>query len=409
MTSTSSALVQVADTILNRIHDLLAAEISKKGRKYKYVNNNFQRIREEDKHLVIHPEHPENHVAVASAYSILALVHPDIFATHRELCLIIVGVARALETNRWYEEENSSVIHFASLKGAPDAAETRAAVAFAAASSPLHLARGYVLLYCAKLNFLHTDHHIGTRLEGVHMRRYVEEYFGADALELPEVLAALKSFVHWANIKGILWKLHVPNMDVDDALRERFVAFPDPPEELVEHALERFPLGTSKYSLLIKALEVIADSKYACLVPYPTGPVGELAWLYDLAREIEADPIRFHLRARAKRLSLDPVNLQELSQRHHERLEGLLLAVSLVLSVFPDTGGDYLLQNSKLPRFSDQLVSKHSEYYSRLLLANDTIEEYELRGWAEQDIVLRLYDSEMVNFRDAVHGERQCD
>lgn len=406
MVSTSDALVAVADSILARIDQLSAVEISKKGRKYKFVNNNFQRIQEEDKHLIVHPEDPAQQLSAVLAYHILTTIADDILTKYRDVCLMIVGVARELERNHWYEEENSSVINYKVLKFSVDERERAAALAFAAQVTPEHLLRGYNLLYCLKLNFLHTDHHVGTKLEGQYMREYVQEYFGEEALDLPEVLVALKSFVHWANIKGLLHRLEVPNMDVDAELAARFAHFPPPPPELVANVFDRYPSGTSKYSLIRKAMDILADFKYAKLVPWPRDEVLQLGWLFELCHSIEVDPVRFHLRSVAKRLLKQPVNLNELLQAHERQVKALLLVVSLVLNTFADTGGDYLLQNLKIPAFSDDLIAANLAYYAQLVDVANKIDDYEHKAWAADDIVLRLYTSE-PNVYDEVMKMRE--
>lgn len=407
MLSTSDALVAVADTILARVGHLSPVEISKKGRKYKFVNNTFQRIREEDKHLIIAPENLDEQLSVVLAYHILDSVSDDIFVRFRDLCLSIVGVARLLEINGWYEEENSSVINFKVLKFSYDAEQRQVALDFASGVTPDHLAQGFNLLYCSKLNFLHTDHHIGTKLEGFYMREYVAQYFGEEALELAEVLVALKSFVHWANIKGVLHKLEVPNLDLDDRTIDSFKAFPDPPEELLVNVYDRYPSGTSKYSLIRKSFDVVANFKYAKLVPFPEGVDFELEWLFDLCHNIEEDPVRYHLRSVAKRLLKHPQNLNELSQQHEKQIRGLLAVISLIINTFNDTGGDFLLQNSKIPKFSDDLIGRYPRYYQKLVEMNDKIEEYELKAWPQDDIVLRLYNSNTRNVYDEVMKMRE--
>ncbi|KAJ8144161.1 hypothetical protein OY671_002719 [Metschnikowia pulcherrima] len=402
LVSTSEALVEVADLILSKIAAFSTTEISKRGRKYRFVNNKFQRIREEDKHLVINPDNLEDRVSIISAYGILSAISPDIFASHKDLCLIIVGVARALEENHWYEEENSSEVNIASSKNSLDMAHAEEALEFAKNVTPDHLARGYNLLYCSKLNFLHTDHHVGSKLEGHYMREYVSKYFGDDALESPVVLSALKSFSHWANIKGLLYKLGVPHMDVDETLKTRFSTFPQPPQELADHVFDRFPSGSSKYFLVCKALDQIAQSKYARLIPYPQGALFDPQWAYDLCGDISRDPAKYHLRSKVKKLSPNPANLQELSQHWKHQLESLLSVVSLIVNTFPGISDDYLMQNARFPPFSDTLINKFEAYYKQLLEVANEIEDYESKDWAKDDIVLRMHKGHVVSFYDEI-------
>lgn len=390
MATTSDALIAVADEILARVDHLSAVQISKKGRKYKFVNNNFQRVREEDKHLIVYPEDLDQHLSTVLAYVILRSISEDIFETHPDLCLSIVGAARELEVNGWYEEQNSSVINYKVLKSSIDDSDRENALRFAQDVTPEHLRKAYILLYCAKLSFFHTDHHIGAKLEGAPVRQCIEEFYGADALESPSFLVALKSFVHWANIKGLLYKLEVPNIDLDDEALQKFMKFPDPPEDLIKHIYDRYPSGTSKYSLMRKAMDILGDFKYSQLVPYPEGEEFELKWLFELCRNIESDPARYHLRSVAKRLSKDPVNLNDLANDHAKSSKSLLSYLSLVFNVFHDTGGDFLLQNSKIPPLTDELIGQWPELYQNLVQVSSKIDEYEEKSWDSIDIVSRL-------------------
>lgn len=405
--SPSDALVAVADSVLQKIDSLSTIEISKKGRKYKFVNDNFQRIREEDKHLIVHPDDLALQLSTILAFCILESISEDLLADFPDLCLSIVGVARDLEVHGWYEEENSSVINYKVL-GLEFSAETKQkALDFGRNVTPEHLLRGYNLLYCAKLNFLHTDHHIGTKLDGHYMRRYVEDYYGTEALELPHVLVALKSFVHWANIKAFLYRLEVPNIDVSDDEAESYSGLPAPSESLMSSVYDRYPSGMSKYSLLRKSFDILADYPFAQLIPYPTAPVFELGWLYDLCHNIEEDPARYHLRSAAKRLSRDPVHLPDLNNQYSENVSLLLDVLGLVLNIFSGTGGEFLLQNLKIPKLSDALIGRMPEYYQKLVEINDKIEEYQYKGWDSSDIIVRLKNETSSSLYQAVMEMRE--
>ena len=69
--STSDALITFSDHILHQIDNLQKVEYNKKGRKYRFVNNTFQRIRQEDKHLIIYPEDLNEKLSFYSAFTIL--------------------------------------------------------------------------------------------------------------------------------------------------------------------------------------------------------------------------------------------------------------------------------------------------------------------------------------------------
>lgn len=395
MISTADALIAVSDSILDKLTQLGPVEITKKGRKYKFINNTFQRIQNEDKHLIINPDEIRKGFAVLSAYRILNSISPDILSTHRDLCLMIVGVAQALEKNRWYEEENSSVINYKALKFIYVQENANEALEFAKAVTPRHLEMGYNILFCAKLNFFHTDHHIGTRLEGVHMRLHVEQYFGEDALELPEVLTALKSFVHWGNIRGILYKLGVPNMNLNDDLVQRFELFTNPSQELKDYIYARPPSGTSKYFLVRKALNTILDSPYAKLLPYPgDSEFANPMEIYELCLKIQIDPVSYHLRADVKRLAASPVILADLSQQYDKTIKGLLQLVGMIVNNQECEAFEFLLQNSRIPKLSEQLIESHKNYYKQIDDVHKKIAEYEEKGWMTEDILSRLKHDE---------------
>lgn len=398
--STSEALIQILDLILNSIDDLNKVEYNKKGRKYRFVNNTFQRIREEDKHLVICPEKPEMDLATISSFFILYNINQgDILNKFPDFCLAIIGVAKQLELNQWYEEENSSVIHYKNSKYNPLVVRD-IALDYATQVEPKHITMGLNLLMCSKLNFLHTDHHIGTKLEGYYMKHFINEYFGPEALVSQDVLVALKSFVHWGNIKGILYKLDVPNVKVSDKCKENFSKFPEPMEDLKTSVYDRYPSGTSKYSLIRKSIDILGDWTYSKLIPYPkqenldseeeSGHDYSLEWLYELCHNIEKNPIKYHLRLSTKALCEDPINLGELLTKYSPNLKSLLELISLIINVFNETGGEFLLQNSKIPKFTEELVKKNQVYYDRLVDIHGQIDSYEKKGWELDDIILRL-------------------
>lgn len=403
MISTSDALIAIADSILDKITQLKPVEITKKGRKYKFINNTFQRIQKEDKHLIINPDELDKGYAALSAYRILFGISADIFQTHPDLCLMIIGVAQELERNGWYEEENSSVINYKVLRFLYVQENANTALRYASAVTPRHLRIGYNILYSSKLNFFHTDHHIGARLEGMHVRQFVEENFGPEALELHVVLVALKSFVHWGNIKGLLYKLDVPNMEVDTAMKQSFALFPDPPQELKDYVYARPPSGTSKYFLVRKALNMIVESPYAPLMPYPSAD-GALdpESIYVLCKEIQENPVSYHLRSDIKRLAIESVMLGELSQKYEKIVKELLVFIGLIVNTFTDDGFEFLLQNSKIPKMNEQLLETHKSYYNELLSIHDKITDYELKGWNTEDIVVRLRDKDVKNVYDSI-------
>ncbi|QEL62713.1 hypothetical protein CJJ09_004892 [Candidozyma auris] len=293
--STADALIAVADTIISRAEGLSTVAINKKGRKFKYVNDAFQRVQEEDKHLVIYPQDLSESLATISAFSILESIDTRLFADFQDVCLTVVGVAGEIERRGWYEEEHSSVIPYKQSKFNYDMDMRKKALEFAK-------------------GLFHTDHHIGNKLDDPYMRDYVEQFYGAEAVSSPEVIVALKSFVHWANIKGILWKLRVPNLDMSESLIDRFSSFPDPPAELLDVVWSRYPSGRRR------------------------GAFAEL----------------------------------------------------------------------KIPQFTDELIDEYESYHNKLVAASTKIDEYIAKGWDDDDIVLRLYNSNTRNIHDEVNSMRDA-
>ncbi|CCG25248.1 hypothetical protein CORT_0H01350 [Candida orthopsilosis Co 90-125] len=402
--STSDALIFYADHILDEIGNLAKVEYNKKGRKYRFVNNSFQRIRQEDKHLVICPEDLDLKLSFYSAFSILMNIG-DILTTYPQFCCTILGLAQELEKNHWYEEENSSIIHFKNAKYDPRVVQHEAdAFVKQHPISRQHIDWGINLLICSKLNFLHTDHHIGTKLEGEYMKQYVEEHFGEEALTSLDVLVALKSCVHWGNIKGVLYKLKVPNIDIPPELKENFASFPEPNEELCLSVYDRFPSGTSKYALLYKSLDLLAlNFKYSQLITIDPKEF-QFEWLYNLCHDIETNPVKYHLRAKTKQLCSNPINLSELAMRHNNQMNKLFDLVGLIVNIFPNTGGEYLLQNSKIPKLDQKLIDRYGSTHQRFVELAKQIESYEAKNWTQDDIITRLQQDDHSKVNKSLHS-----
>ena len=62
----------------------------------------------------------------------------------------------------------------------------------------------------------------------------------------------------------------------------------------------------------------------------------------------------------------------------------------MIIHTFEDTGGDFLLQNSKIPKLTPELILRHSELYQQIQKLYDNVRSYEEKGWDTDDIVLRL-------------------
>ncbi|EGW30162.1 uncharacterized protein SPAPADRAFT_63769 [Spathaspora passalidarum NRRL Y-27907] len=397
LVSTSDALVTLADHILDSIDDLHQVQYKKKGRTYRFVNHTFQRVRQQDKHLIIDPDNLDEDIGLLSAFSILYNINNgEILTQFPDFCCTILSMARQLERNKWFEDENSCVVNIRYSSYDPrdlkDLAEEYIEM------HPItenHIKYGVNLMYAAKLNFLHTDHHIGTKLEGLYMRQFIEEYYGEQALNSSDVLIALKSCVHWGNIKGMLYKLGVADIDMTPELIESFDSFPDADEKLRLNVYQRYPSGTSKYSLIRKSLDILSEWRYSRLVPLPHDL--DLSWIYQLCHDIETNPIRYHLRSHTKRLCIDPVNLGDLNTKYSAKIKQLLNIVSIIINVFQETGAEFLLQNSKFNNFGPELINSQKQYYEKLLKLKDHIEVYEDKQWNSDDIVIRLDSGDSNN------------
>ncbi|ODQ77945.1 hypothetical protein BABINDRAFT_162998 [Babjeviella inositovora NRRL Y-12698] len=415
-------LISIANQILDDSEDLKSLEYKRKGRKYRLVENTFKRIREEDKYLVVanpsffRSELTEN-LSITSAYSILATCG-TILEDYPDLCLSIIGVAREIELHQWYDMGTSVVTKH---KAEPvDEAVVAAARQMYDDVTPEHISRGLNLMLCSKLNFLHTDHHIGKpKLQGHFLKYFITEYYGEEATLSGDVHTALKSFFHWGCIKGLLYKLEVPNLNLSTEKIQAFASFPDPLPELKDNVYERYPAGTSKLSLIKKAALIIYEFDFSKVIPLPPTTDGhvfatDLDWLFELCNDVEMDPLKYHLRSTSKGLYKGtPTNLNDLNRTHGKRFANLLLQISIVLNVFDI--GVHLLFNSKFPKIfdvetettaeptdqveddEDEIVIKRmrpefaaNEYLQKLIEIKSKIDHYYDMGWQDDDIMLRI-------------------
>ncbi|RLV92780.1 hypothetical protein JA1_002978 [Spathaspora sp. JA1] len=397
LVSPSDALIALSDYILDAVDELRQVQYKKKGRTYRFVNNTFQRVRQQDKHLIIDPDYLNQDIGLLSAFTILYNINNgEILSEFPDLCVTILSMARQLERNKWYENENSCVVNIRHASYDPrDLKDLADEYIEMHPITDDHIKYGINLMYAAKLNFLHTDHHIGTKLEGLYMRQFIEGYFGEEALNSPDVLIALKSCVHWGNIKGMLYKLGIPNIDISSELVENFSTFPEPDENLKLNVYQRYPSGTSKYSLIRKSLDILCEWKYSKLIPLPQDL--DLDWIYQLCYDIETNPIRYHLRSKTKRLSIDPVNLGDLNTKYSAKIKQVLSIIAIIINIFQETGADFLLQNSKLNNFGPELINSHKQYHDKLIKLRDQIESYEDKEWNSEDIVIRLDSGDSNN------------
>lgn len=401
--NSSETLVQISDHILNSLNSLNKLEYSKNGRKYKFVNNGFQRIKQEDKHLVINVDDLSMKSAIISSYSILSNIsNGELIEEYPEFCLCIIGVARQLELNGWYESSN--VINYTPAINYSDQLK-KDAINFSLKITDDHITKGFNLLASSKINFFHTDHHLGTKIYGFYLIKYMKDYFGPDSINDGNILLALKSFFHWGNIKMVLYKLEMSNIKLSQTERESYENAPDLPEELKEEIWSKYPSGTSKYSLIRKSLDLIADFEFASLIEYPQSEDLDLFWLYNLCHEIESNPVVYHLRSQSKNLTHDAVNLNELSNKYNKQIKALLSLISIIITTF-ELNYEFLNKNSKIPGFNSikgdyqDLINSYSNTASK-------IQNYKSKGWSDDDIILRLKSSVSSSLFDKVMAMRE--
>lgn len=394
MVNSAKALIDISNQILESVDSINHVEYCKKGRKYKFVQDHFHRVRQEDKHLVVYPQNLNAKMGITLSYRILCGIEDgNLIHKYPDFCLSIVGVANELEVNRWYEEENTSVVNLKSAKKDPlDFRE--AALEYYKGVTADHISMGLELLLASKVNFIHTDHHIGAKLDSRYIKEKLCQFYGPEVVNDTGILVALKSFTHWGNIKGILYKLKVPSISISAEQLANFDRMPDPSQELIATVKERYPSGTSKYSLIKKGLEIYSDYKYAELIPFPKSLSCDLKWIFELCDDIENDPIRYHLRAATKNLCENPVNLSALNRQYALQTKSLLSVIALLINTFDDAGGEYLLQNSKLPKLDGSVIKEHHDYYTKLLDLRTQVRYYEEKEWDYNDIILRLKRNE---------------
>lgn len=390
------ALVSVADTILASRESLHISDLRKGSRRYILVNDTFHRIQESDKHLTVFPKDPALNVAVALAWCVLHAILPRLVSSHRKLCLSIVAVAQQLEKNGWFEATASSMYKHDPdlLEYAPEAAR------FAAEATEEDIANGLSLMYCAKATFFHTNRHFGLQIESTLIYMQLELLFGAESAD-PAALAAVKSFVHWGNVKGFLFRMGVPCIKLTKEEKELYSRMTQPPDNVVAALKERFPSGTASFAFLRKSLIIIANHRFAELMPYPASPAFDPRWLFKLCDSIQENPAPYHLRAKVKDLVEAPVSLAQLQLKYSAETRALLDFIILALHTFPDPLGEHLLASSKLPDF-EAASKRQNDHLLQLQTAWHRIERYESQKWAPEDIVRRLHDPSLRTVRSVL-------
>lgn len=397
--NTSDALVYFAEHIESSLEGLGKQEYATKGRRYKFLDNNFQRIREVDKHLVVFPEQLGRKISVILAYDIIQRIDPHLLEDFPDFVSCMVGFAWELERLGLLENENSSITHYKDCVSYGFLEYEHQALKWHSKVQSKHIQWVANLQYCAKINFLHTDHHMGTKVEDQFIKRYLDEYFGPEALESATLITALKSFVHWGNIKGMLYKLGLPNVNISEEIKAKYDKFPDPAPEILQHVHDRYPSGTSRIALIKKALEIFGKNwKYSALLAYPppytlgANEQVDIEWVYKVCHAIREDPLRYHLRSQVKDLHVQPVNLQELNKKYQREIDMAYSYIAVLIHAFSNAGGEFLMQIPRVPPVEKLLLTSPEveSYYKQCVSMSQNIEDYEAKGWDSDDIVVRL-------------------
>lgn len=375
--NSTDALIAISDHILNSINSLNKLEYNKSGRKYKFIENSFQRIKNEDKHLMISDDFSMK-MAIISSYNILNNINPEIFDKYPDFCLSIISVARELEINKWYEVSN--IINY-SPNFEFDNQLVKNAINFSLKIKPKHLEMGYNLMIASKINFFHTDHHLGTKIYGFYLIKFMIDYFGEESINDADILTALKSFVHWGSIKLILYKLDLKVNITDDEFLS-YKKFPQPLPELKEEIFKKYPSGTSKYNLIKKSLFALAQHPYGEIIPFPNNDIYDLNWIFEICKDIETDPLKYHLRSKLKNLSINKPSFHPPATS----VQNLLNFIVAIITLF-DLEFDFITKTTKLPKFED---IKDTEMLNTLKPISDQVIQYREKDWGIDDVSLRL-------------------
>ncbi|ODV96917.1 hypothetical protein PACTADRAFT_48707 [Pachysolen tannophilus NRRL Y-2460] len=391
----SANLINVAEQILqdSEKYGNNKLQYTKNGRVYRLINHEgFERIKEDHKFLIITRDYNfKENLSLISSYYILKKIDEnsksegdddDLFAKHRDLCLSIVGAAREIELNRWYDP-NTCVTTKDEASYDPEGM-VEEALKFSKDITKNHINNGLLLLCASKINFFHTDHTASKKIEGICLRNLVLSLYGEKALNSEKIYNAIRCFAHWGSIRGILYKLELKSLYVDSDLQNNFRNFPNPPEYLKQQLYIRYPAGTSKYSLAKKAIEMISNSLYGKLIPIQT----DMKWLFQLCNDIEKEPARYHLRSSTKNLSKNPVILSKL-----EKPDQILKICACIINGSNGFIGKKLMTSSKLPK---RQTIKNDNIYIKSKNLTSHISKYYAQG-LDDDKILEIMGGKVNN------------
>lgn len=392
----SNNLVLVCEAIIEDQQTLQKSnvnEYSKNGKKYKLTSEgNFIRVQGEDKHLIV----AESYGDFKRNYSILSSFHilqncGSILTEYRKLALAIIFTSREIELNKWYDE-SSKVCFIENSSYDPLAAEDEALKYISnidqdTRSQLVYL--GCMILTATKINFFQTDHNVTSpTLEGYALRRIIAENCGEDALTSVDVYNALRAFSHWCSIRGIFHKLEIPNLQIDDLLIHRFKSFHQIPAWIKDTVYGRYPAGCSKLALLKKALVVVSNSVYGQLVTVPKEL--NVEQLLKLCKDIESDPLRYHIRAGSLFLSTNPhLEASKLLNNSDKWLEYISCLLQAIGSYHLPCENKLIISNKilKINKIKDKKVYKQT---CALVNKIKSLEHSEGRTCSEDELLALL-------------------
>lgn len=280
-------LNEVSANLINIANNILNDSYTTKPRIRK------RRPNQSHKHLMVNKNfNYRNRISVLSAYYILSQIG-RVVVDYPDLCLCIIGAAREIEMNRWFNEKCVTAEDATSIDLMPLRND---AITYASKIKQGHVITGLEILVASKINFFHTDHHVGKpELEGESLRSIVVKSFGEEALFSDDVYNSIRAFVHWADTRGILYKLGCKGMTVDVNLIHDFRNFPEPSADLKLCLSKRYPAGVSRFGVVKKCMKLIAMSPLGQLLSVPKS--GKLDKISRICEMIEAEPAKFHLRS----------------------------------------------------------------------------------------------------------------
>ncbi|KAF6007577.1 hypothetical protein HII12_004467 [Brettanomyces bruxellensis] len=323
------------------------------GKKYRQTSDgSFCRVQSEDKYLIVGRDYTDfgQNCSLCSSYGILKK-QGSVLDDYPDLCLAIIFTSREIELNKWYDP--STKIKFVdecnyNFHGLED--EVLDYISGVSKSGrERYVKMGCNLLAATKINFYQSDHHVSwPKLEGEALQSLVKQICrDEEAISVKEVYNSLRAFCHWCSIRGVFFKLGIRGVNIDDGLKFQFRAFPEVDGWIKDTIYDRYPAGTSKFFIVKSALMAISKLTIGKLVAVPSDL--QMDNFFACCRQIEADPLRFHVRAATLKLSeSSPLSASGMC----EELPKLLQFVSILYhSGLPGVRSQFT-SSSKLTKYS---------------------------------------------------------